>query len=93
MMQVCEDLEEGFESEIQTIWISDMVGQRDLFFMTNWKSNILGHMEFTLCLIFLNVFGRKAVAREMVLFSLVVLLKQWRLTNQHLVLTLILCSG
>lgn len=76
MMQVCEDLEEGFESEIQTIWVSDMVGRRDLFFMTEWNSNIFGHMEFTLCLIFFNVAGRKAVAREMVFFSPVVLLRQ-----------------
>lgn len=60
------------------------------FFMTKWNINIFGHMEFALCLIFFSVLGRKARAREMAFFSLVVLLKQQRVTNQHLVLTLIL---
>lgn len=50
-------------------------------------------MEFMLCLIFFNVVGRKAVAREMVFVSPVVLLKQRRVISQHLVLTLILCVG
>lgn len=75
------------------IWISDTVGQRDLFCYDRWNGNIFGHMEFTLCLIFFTVVGRKAIAKEMAFFSLVVLLKQWRVTNPHLVLALIICSG
>lgn len=45
------------------IWVSDMVGQRDLLFMAKWNGNIFGHMEFTLCLIFFNVVGREAIMR------------------------------
>ena len=50
-------------------------------FITKWNSNIFGHMEFTSCFIFFNVIGRKAIVREMAFFSLVVFLKQWRVTN------------
>lgn len=60
MLQVCEDLEEGYEFEIYTFWVLDTVGQRDLFFMAKWNGNIFGHMEFTLCLIFFSVAGREA---------------------------------
>lgn len=63
MMQVCEDLEEGYEFEIETIWVSDMGDQRDLLFMAKWNGNIFGHMEFTLRLIFFNVVGREAITR------------------------------
>lgn len=48
-------------------------------------------MGFTLCLIFFSVLGGKTVAREMVFSSLVVLLKQGRITNQHLVLIQMVC--
>lgn len=75
------------------IWSSNLAGQRDSVFMTKWNSNIFGHMEFVLYLIFFRVVGRKLIAREIAFFPLVVLLKQQKVTNQHLVLTLILCSG
>lgn len=50
-------------------------------------------MGFTLCLVFFSILGGKTVAREMIFYSLMVLLTQGRITNQHLVLTSMPCLG
>lgn len=78
VMQVCGDL--GAESEYEIKMDSNMIGQRDLLFITKRISDVFGHMGFTLCLVGFSILGGKTVAREMIFYSLMAFLTQGRIT-------------